>query len=128
MNDRPSARELLEAVRRFLQDEALPALPPQLGYQARVAANVVSIVAREIDCEEQQLLEEWERLGRLLADDAPFPRSREALRAAILERNRELVARIRAGQADAGVWRGELLSHLKRTTADKLQIAKGSRT
>ena len=37
MNDRPSAQELLEAVGRFLQDEAVPALPAHLGYQARVA-------------------------------------------------------------------------------------------
>ena len=78
MNDRPSAQELLEAVRRFLQDEALPALPAHLGYQARVAAKVVAIVAREIGSEDRHLRGEWERLGGLLGDDSPPSSSRES--------------------------------------------------
>ncbi len=125
MNDRPSARELLEAVRRFLQDEAVPALPAHLAYQARVAAKVVAIVAREIGSEDRHLCEEWQRLGGLLEDDSPLPGSREELRAGLLDRNRELVSRIRAGHADAGGWRDALVSHLKQTAADKLAVAKG---
>jgi hypothetical protein len=125
VNDRPSAQELLEAVGRFLQDEAVPALPAHLGYQARVAANVVAIVAREIGSEDRQQAEEWERLGSLLADDSRPPSSREELRAALLARNRELVSKIRAGLADSGDWRSALVSHLKQTVADKLSVAKG---
>ncbi len=125
MNDRPSAQELLEAVSRFLQDEAVPALPGHLGYQTRVAANVVAIVAREIASEDRQQSEEWERLGSLLGDDAPPPGSREELRAALLDRNRALVARVRAGEGDAGEWRLALIAHLKQTVADKLMVAKG---
>jgi hypothetical protein len=125
VNDRPSAQELLEAVGRFLKEEAVPALPAHLGYQARVAANVVAIVAREIELEDRHLGGEWERLGRLLGDEARPPGSREALRAALLERNRELVARIRAGEADTGEWRRALVSHLQQTVADKLAVAKG---
>ena len=125
MNDRPSAQELLLAVGRFLQDEAVPALPVHLGYQARVAANVVAIVAREIGTEDRHQREEWERLGGLLGDDLRPPGSREELRVALLDRNRELVSRIRAGEADSGEWRGALVSHLKQTVADKLRVAKG---
>ncbi len=125
MNDRPSAQELLEAVGRFLQDEAVSALPAHLGYQARVAANVVAIVAREIGSEERHLGEEWQRLGSLLGDDSRPPSSRGELRAALLDRNRALVSKIRAGQADSGDWRSALVSHLKQTVADKLLVAKG---
>lgn len=46
---RPTARELLEAVREFLTDEAMPALPADLAFRARVAANAVGIVERELD-------------------------------------------------------------------------------
>ena len=103
----------------------MPALPAHLGYQARVAANVVAIVAREIGTEDRHQSEEWERLGSLLGDDVRPPGSREELRAALLDRNRELVSRIRVGEADSGEWRRALVSHLKQTVADKLLVAKG---
>jgi hypothetical protein len=127
MNDRPTAEELLEAVGRFLADEAVPALTGHLKYQARVAANVVRIVGRELAMDDVHTREEWERLGAILSDDAPLPALRDAQREQLVARNERLVERIRAGDADAGPWRAEVLAHLKRTTADKLQVAKGSR-
>lgn len=125
MNDRPTAGELLEAVRRFLQDEVVPALGGHLKYQARVAANVVAIVTRELASGDRHLAGEWERLGRLLAAKAPLPESREEVRDGLVARNHELVERIRAGDADTGTWREEVLAHLRQTVADKLEVAKG---
>jgi hypothetical protein len=124
MNDRPTAIELLEAVRRFLGEEVVNALDGHLKYQARVAANVVAIVAREIESEERHLAGEWERLGALLDDSTPPPRDREALRAAIRERSEELVGRIRTGEADSGPWRDQVMAHLVQSVADKLEVAK----
>ena len=69
MNDRPTASELLEVVRRFLAEEALPALDGPLGYQARVAANLVAIVAREIESEASHLETEWRGLAALFGDE-----------------------------------------------------------
>ena len=46
---RPTASELLEAVRQFLIDQVMPATEGQLAFHARVAANVLSVVAREIE-------------------------------------------------------------------------------
>jgi aminoglycoside phosphotransferase (APT) family kinase protein len=46
---RPTASELLEAVRGFLTDQVMPATSGQLAFHARVAANVVGIVARELE-------------------------------------------------------------------------------
>jgi hypothetical protein len=128
MNDRPHAAELLRAVERFLEREVVPALDGPRRYHARVAANVVAIVAREIETEEAQLGEEWQRLGALLGLEEARPVAREALKDSVRERTRALTARIRAGAADAGSWRGELVAHLRRTVADKLSVSRPPRS
>jgi aminoglycoside phosphotransferase (APT) family kinase protein len=46
---RPTASELLDAVRGFLTDQVMPATGGQVAFHARVAANVLAIVARELD-------------------------------------------------------------------------------
>ncbi len=46
---RPTASELLDAVREFLTDQVRPATSGQLAFHARVAANALAIVARELD-------------------------------------------------------------------------------
>jgi Ser/Thr protein kinase RdoA (MazF antagonist) len=46
---RPTASELLEAVREFLTGQVMPASTGQLAFHARVAANVLGIVARELE-------------------------------------------------------------------------------
>jgi hypothetical protein len=46
---RPTASELLDAVREFLSGQVMPATTGQLAFHARVAANVLGIVARELE-------------------------------------------------------------------------------
>jgi aminoglycoside phosphotransferase (APT) family kinase protein len=46
---RPTASELLDAVREFLADQVMPGTDGQLAFHARVAANVLGIVARELE-------------------------------------------------------------------------------
>src|SRR5690606_13181549 len=53
VNDRPSAAELLAAVEQFLEEEAVPALEGPARFHARVAANVLRIVARELATEDE---------------------------------------------------------------------------
>jgi hypothetical protein len=127
VNDRPTAEELLRAVEAFLEREVVPALAGPQQFHARVAATVVAMVAREIETEEAHLLGEWARLGDLLGAAAPPPVPRNALRAGVLARSRSLVERIRAGEADAGPWRADVLAHLRRTVADKLEISRPPR-
>ena len=100
VNDRPTGVELLRAVERFLEQEVVPALEGPRRYHARVAANVVAIVAREIETEEAQLQAEWERLGVLLGLREDRPGARDRLRDAVGARTRALVERIRRGDAD----------------------------
>ena len=127
MNDRPSAAELLAAVERFLEETAVPGLDGPARFHARVAANVVRIVARELATEDVHLAREWDGLAALLADDAEPPTARAELREAILARNELLVRRIREGAADTGPWRAALLEHLARVVADKLDVAQPAR-
>lgn len=127
MNDRPTAQELLGAVQRFLQEEVVPQLEGPLRYHARVAANVVGIVAREIETEPAHLDGEWKRLGELLEDPTLAPGDSESLREGVVSRTGELVRRIRAGEADAGPWRERVLAHLRATVEDKLAVARPPR-
>ncbi len=46
---RPTVSELLDAVRGFLTDQVMPATTGQVAFHARVAANVLGIVARELE-------------------------------------------------------------------------------
>jgi aminoglycoside phosphotransferase (APT) family kinase protein len=46
---RPTASELLDAVRGYLYEQVMPATTGQLSFHARVAANVLAIVARELE-------------------------------------------------------------------------------
>ncbi|KGI67492.1 DUF6285 domain-containing protein [Mycolicibacterium rufum] len=48
MNTRPTAAELVAAVADFLDDEVRAACDGQVGFHARVAANVLRIVEREL--------------------------------------------------------------------------------
>jgi hypothetical protein len=49
MNDRPTAQELIEAARLYLEKELLPALSDaRLRFQTLVAANVLSVAGREL--------------------------------------------------------------------------------
>jgi hypothetical protein len=128
VNDRPSAKELLAAVERFLEESVVPALDGPVRFHARVAANVVRIVSREIETQEAHLAREWDGLSVLLGADAePEPAEGARLREAILARNEELVRRIRAGEADSGPWRVAVLAHLARVVADKLDVAQPPR-
>ncbi len=46
---RPTASELLEAVREYLLGSVMPATSGQVAFHARVAANALAIVARELE-------------------------------------------------------------------------------
>jgi hypothetical protein len=127
MNDRPTSVELLRAVRRFLEREVVPSLDGPRRYHARIAANVCGIVAREIETEEDHLTGEWQRLGEILEEGGPRPTAREELRTSVSARNRDLIERIRSGDADAGPLREAVLRHLRRTVADKLDVARPPR-
>jgi Domain of unknown function (DUF6285) len=124
MQDRPDARELLEAVRVFLEEQVVPALDGTPQFHARVAANVLAIVGRELTSGEDALRAEQRRLMRLLSvEDDAEPMKAGALAASVRDLNDVLAGRIRHGDADEGAWRAEVLTHLRTTAAERLAIA-----
>src|SRR3982750_2317354 len=80
MPDRPTALELLEAVRLFLETEvAKTSADPRLRFRALVAANALSIASREVVLDEAPASSEARILHALLGD-VPRRRGRPSSR------------------------------------------------
>lgn len=87
MMDQPSALELVTAVREFIEKHAMPELKDRTAFHARVAANALAIVARELEQGAPAAEDERRRLNALLGRDGTL----DGL-------NRELCRRIREGR------------------------------
>lgn len=102
MQPRPTAAELLEAVREWIQQ--------QDSFEARVAANALGIVERELTLGPALHEAERARLRDLLGREGTLE-----------DLNGALAAAIRDGTLDASM--EEVVSHLRQTARDKLHIA-----
>ena len=122
MQDRPAVSELLQAVTHFLDEEVVPNLTGSRQFYSRVAANVLRIVMRELEREDEQLAVEWERLNGLLPP-VERPATRAGLQDAIRLRTEELCLRIRQGATDAGSYRQQVLAHVRETVREKLLVS-----
>lgn len=67
--DRPSKHELVSAVREFMEDKLLPELQGHLGFNTRVAINVLKTVERELAQGETTSKETRLRLLQLLKNE-----------------------------------------------------------
>jgi hypothetical protein len=123
MQDRPTALELLAAVRAFLEDEVLPGLDGRKRFHALVAQNVLGIVERELGSEEETLGAERARLVSLLGVERPAPSGLAALRADVRELEEALAARIKMGDADVGPFADAVRAHVRATVVEKLRVA-----
>ncbi len=122
MQDRPTYDELLAAIEHFLDTEIVPNVPGSRGFHARVSANAIRIVRRELSNEETQLAAEWSGLDAVLGP-AERPAGREDLRSALRERNEALCSLIRGGDADDGEAARKVFEHVQRTVRDKLTVS-----
>ena len=102
-------RELVEAVRDFIEQRAMAELKGHTAFHARVAANALSIVARELEKSGTSGDAERERLKKLLGHDGT-----------LMDLNRELCQRIREGKIKLET--PGLADHLTITTRDKVAI------
>ena len=109
MQDQPTPGEIVKAVAEFLRSTAIQEAKPHIEYQARVAANVLDLVSRELDLGPKENALEIERLRAILGRDG----SLEDLNAAFadaLERGALLVSS------------PAVMDHLWATTLAKLSI------
>lgn len=86
---RPTAVELLDAVRGLLADDVLPQLSGRVKYHTRVAINVVDIVIRELGAGAAAAGSEAAEIAELLDLD---------VRTSLDELTRELARRVRSGR------------------------------
>src|SRR5687767_11546985 len=106
MQDRPTLRELLDAVEDYLRTDLRPQLSGHAAFHTLVAANALAIVKRELDSFGTVNAAELERLRALLGAEGGLE-----------ELNRELCRRIRAG--GIALDDAQLVEHLIRTTLVK---------
>jgi hypothetical protein len=103
-HDAPSAVELIEAVREFLEGDVTDATEGRVRFHARVAARALAIVERELASADRMAADHAARLAALgFASDA------------------ELAAAIRSGACDDR-W-DEVAAAVRATVADKLAVA-----
>jgi len=103
-HDRPTVAELVTAVREFLEGDATDATEGRVRFHARVAANVLGMVERELELGADQAQAHAAALARLdVADDAA------------------LADAIRSGRLDDR--RAEVVDVLRETVRAKLEVA-----
>jgi hypothetical protein len=69
MQDRPTAAELLQTLREYLQGEVLPNVEGTLRYHTLVAANIVTMLEREAQLYPAAAAKEVAALQSLLGSD-----------------------------------------------------------
>lgn len=113
LHDRPTAVELIDAVRDYLLREVIPATDdPRAKFRARIAANVLAIVEREMTFAGEDARAEAARLDALgIVGDTDGAR------------RRELTRQIRAGAWDAQPRLGDALAYARAATRAKLRVA-----
>jgi hypothetical protein len=103
-HDPPSSGELVEAVREWIERDVVPATEGRLRFHARVAANILAMVERQMDV---GVVQAAEHAGRLEAfgcvDDA------------------DLSARIRSGEFDDRI--DEVRAAVRASVEAKLRVA-----
>jgi len=107
--DMPRIDELVTGVRDLLRDDVVAQSEGRLAFLARVAANALDIVLRELATGEEHRRRERERLARLLGRDGEL----EALRW-------ELVLALREGRMPLD--REGLAEHLRASVVDQVAI------
>lgn len=109
MMDQPSALEIVTVVREFIEKRVVPQLEGHTAFHARVAANALGIVARELEHGPRAAADEHARLVALLGADGTLE-----------ELNRLLAERVRAGTITLET--PGLAEHLRATTLAKVAI------
>jgi hypothetical protein len=109
MQDPPTIAELLDATAAFLREVAVPQLSGHASFHARVAANALEVVKRELELRPAAERDEHNRLARLLHTDGSLE-----------ELNALLSRRIDAGEIDLQT--PGLAEHLWATTLAKVAI------
>lgn len=114
MLDSPTPGEILEVVAAMIRDQLVPQLPPDAVFHARVAANAIDLVRRQLQTGDALEAASLVRLQQLLGQQLLGHQGD----AAALER--ELCERIRSGSLTTDS--PGLIDHLMACTLAKMSI------
>lgn len=109
MQDQPTPAEVIGAVAQFLKTQVVPGTSGALSFQARVAANALEMMQRELTLAPAEEAAEHARLKTLLGHDGD-----------LVSLNSELSHRIAEGAMDLNT--PGLRDHLWATTLAKLAV------
>jgi hypothetical protein len=109
MQDQPTPSEVIGAVAAFLKNVVTAQTTGAVSFQARVAANALEMMRRQLDLAPAEDAAELARLKTLLGHDG-----------SLAELNAELARRIGAGELDLTT--PGLSAHLWATTMAKLAV------
>lgn len=103
-HDRPTASELVQAVREWMEQDLMKGVEPRLAFHLRVAMNMLDIVDRELE------------LGAPMED-----RHADLLESLDVADDVELAQKIRIGEFDENF--SSLLAALRPVIEDKVRVA-----
>ena len=103
-HDRPTASELVQAVREWMEQDLMKGVEPRLVFHLRVAMNMLDIVDREL------------QLGAPMED-----RHADLLQSLDVADDVELAQKIRTGDFDEDL--SSLLAALRPVIEDKVRVA-----
>jgi hypothetical protein len=110
LQDRPTAGELLEALREFLERDVMPTVEGRVAFHTRVAVNALGILEREATLGPGLDAAERDRLAALLGRDGE-----------VHDLTAELARRIRDGSLDDR--RAEVVATVRESVRAKLTVA-----
>jgi hypothetical protein len=110
MQDRPTAVELIEAIREFLEEDVMSSVEGRVRFHTRVAINALGMLERELRLGPELDAAERERLAAFLGHDGDLHRLQT-----------ELASRIRDGSLDDR--REEVLGAVRESVRAKLLVA-----
>jgi hypothetical protein len=107
--NRPNTRELVEAVREFIENKVQPDIQGKTAFHTRIAINALKIVERELKQGPELNRREETRLKKILGQEGTLE-----------ELNKKLCKGLRKGEIDHRD--PDLLEHLRLTSLGKLSV------
>lgn len=122
MQYKPSNQELLEAIAEFLRKDILTIVKDndELSYKTLISWNMLNVVMRDLEREEEKLIQEIERLSELLNIPVEIPLTLKQKKQYVIHLNQKLCEIIKTQKIHKNhpIW-----EHTKKTIIDNLSIS-----
>lgn len=122
MQYKPSNEDLLEAIAEFLRKDILNLVKDndELSYKTLISWNMLNVVIRDLEREEEKIILEIERLSELLNLPVEIPLTLKEKKQYVIKLNQKLCEFIKNNKIHKNhpIW-----EHTKKTLIDNLSIS-----